>query len=68
MRVSEFEQASRLRMSTAAAGIIGAIGGLVDEIPDLTYVELATALMDVAQRQLLHQWRAEIKEEEQGLG
>lgn len=64
MRVSEIEQASRVRMSTAASEITNAIGPLLDKLPGLTYVELATALMDVAQRWLMHQWRAEIEEEE----
>lgn len=68
MIVSEVEQASRVRMSTAAAEVTHALGGIIEQMPDLTYVELATALMDVAQRQLLHQWRAEINEAEADRG
>lgn len=64
IRVTEAEQASRVRISTTEGKIYRALSALLDETPDLTYVELSLALLNVAGRQLEHQRRAETAEEE----
>ena len=64
IRVTEAEQASRVRISQTEGRIYRALASLLDEIPDLTYVELSLALLNVAGRQLEHQRRAETDQEE----
>lgn len=59
MKISADEQASQLRMSTVRAEISRTLIRLVDQMPELTHIEIATALLGTAEQQLMHQRRAE---------
>lgn len=63
LRISESEMESHRRMGAVQVAIQSALGSLIDRHPDLTYIEVATALVEVAQRKLMHQLRAEVSEE-----